>query len=342
VTYYVPCSDPGSESFSVDTATLPAGCYSTSVSITDPAGNTASRDGGQMCVSNTAPAMIQNVSTSASGWTNNTTQSIDWTNPTNDAASIANVLYTVNGGPVKTAGAGTGLSISSLPEGIDSVCVWLEDSAGNANQANENCQTLKIDDKNPTFGSLSYKAKSGRITIPASALSGLNPNSLSFDAADTAGDSAAVDGYIQGGDIVAEFPLADSNRKTWTLKVNVTTVAGTSVTQSFIFYPSNAYTGPKPLTVTRFTKVIRVNGHKQRAAYFRFTPRKAAGSDSSLHVTVNGSLVQSVRLGKAASIPSETGSYTVEVELHYKSGEIVVGTATYRGSNAPTFKWKIA
>jgi hypothetical protein len=342
VTYYVPCSDPGAQSFSVNTASLANGCYSTSVSITDPAGNTSSRTGSQMCVSNSAPAAIQNVSTSVSTWTNNTTQSISWTDPTNDPASIANVLYTVNGGAVKTANAGTSLSISSLPEGADSVCVWLEDNAGNANQANENCQTLKIDDKNPTFGSLSYTARSGRITIPASAVSGLNPNSLSFSASDTAGDTAVVDGYIQGGNIVAQFPLADSNRKTWTLKVNVATVASTSVTESFIFYPSNAYTGPKPLTVTHFTKVVKVKGRTQRVAYFRFTPRKAAGSDSSLHVTVNGTLVQNVKSGKAASIKAETGSYTVEVELYYKGGEIVESTAKYKGSKAPKLKWKIA
>lgn len=342
VTYYVPCSDPGAQSFPVDTENLPNGCYSTSVSITDPAGNTSTRGGGQMCVSNTAPGVIQNVSTSASTWTNNTTQAINWTDPTNDPAAIANVLYTVNGGPVKTAGPGTSLSISSLPEGADTVCIWLEDAAGNANQANENCQTFKVDDKNPTFGSLSYNAKTGRITISASALSGLNPNSLSFSASDTAGDSAAVDGYIQGGDIIAEFPLANSNRKTWTLKVSVATVAGTAVTQSFIFYPSNAYTGPKPLTVTRVTKVVKVAGHKQRVAYFRFSPRKAAGSDSSLHVTVNGALVEKARSGKAALIKAGTGSYSVEVELYYKGGEIVESTAKYNGTKARAFKWHIA
>jgi hypothetical protein len=165
---------------------------------------------------------------------------------------------------------------------------------------------------------------------------------LSFSASDTAGDTAVVDGYIQGGDIVAQFPLIDSNRKTWTLKVNVATVAGTAVTQSFIFYPSNAYTGPKPLTVTRFTKVVKAKGHKQRLIYFRFTPRKAAGSDSSLHVTVNGTLVQNVKSGKAASIEAGTGSYTVEAELYYEGGEIVESTAKCRGSHTPSFKWKIA
>jgi hypothetical protein len=342
VTYSVPCSDPGSQSFSVNTTSLPDGCYSTSVRITDPAGNTSSKSGGKMCVSNNAPGMIQNVSTSASSWSNHTVQSINWTDPTDDPASMANLLYTVNGGAVTTASAGTSLAVSSLPEGTDSVCVWLEDSAGNANQANQNCQIFRIDYKDPTLGSLSYTAKTGRITIPASALSGLNPNSLGFSASDTAGDTAAVHGYIQGGDIVAQFPLASSNRKTWTLKVTVATVAGTSATQSFIFYPSNRYTGPKPLKVTRFTKIVKVAGHKQRVVYFRFTPRKAAGSDSSLHVMVNGAPVEIVKFGKAATIKAGTGSYTVEVELYYKNGEIVESTAKYHGSKAGTFKWHIA
>jgi hypothetical protein len=342
VTYSVPCSDPGSLSFSVNTATLPAGCYSASATITDPAGNSSSRSGGKMCVSNAAPGTIQNVSTSSSTWTANTTQSISWADPTNDPATIANVLYTINGGAVRTAPAGTSLTISSLPEGIDSVCVWLQDSAGNVNQANQNCQTFKIDYKSPTFGSLSYKAKTGRIAIPASALSGLNPNSLSFSASDTAGDTAAVAGYILGGKIIAQFPLASSNRKTWTLKVNVATVAGTAVTQSFIFYPSNAYTGPKPLTVSRFVRVIKVAGHKQHVVYFRFKPRKAAGSDSSLHVLVNGAPLEIVKFGKAATIKAGTGTYTVELELYYKNGEIVASTAKFHGSKAGVFRWHIA
>jgi hypothetical protein len=295
-----------------------------------------------MCVSNSAPGTIQNVSTSATAWTNVTSQSIAWTNPTNDPASVANVLYTVNGGAVKTAAAATSLTISSLPEGTDTVCVWLEDTAGNANPANQSCQTFKIDFKDPEFGSLSYTAKTGRISIPASALSGLNPSTLGFVASDTAGDAAPVNGYIQGGNIVAEFPLASSNRKTWTLKVTVETVAGTPVTQSFIFYPSNAYTGPKPLNVSRFVKVVKVAGKKQRVAYFRFTPRRAAGADSSLQVTVNGALVEKAKSGKAATLKAGTGSYTVEVELFYKGGEIVESTAKYKGSKAGTFKWHIA
>ena len=338
----MPCSDPGSQSFSVNTANLPNGCYSTSVSIKDPAGNTSSKSGGNMCVSNVAPGTIENVSLSSSTWTANSSEGLSWTDPTNDPASIAAVLYTVNGGPVRTAAAGTGLGISALPEGVDSVCVWLEDSAGNANQANQNCQTFKIDYKAPTFGSLSYTAKTGRISIPASAISGLNPNSLSFGASDTAGDTATVNGYIQGGNVVAQFPLASSNRKTWTLKVTLSTVAGVAVTQSFIFYPSNRYSGPTPLTVTRFTKTVKVAGHVQRVAYFRFTPRRRAGSDSSLHVTVNGTLVETVKAGKSATLKAGTGKYTVEVELYYKSGEIVASTATYHGSKAGVFRWHIA
>jgi hypothetical protein len=341
VTYYVPCSDPGAESFSVNTANLPNGCYQTSVSITDPAGNTSTTGSGQMCVSNTAPGAIQNVSTSGSAWTDTTTGSIGWSSPTNDPAPVSGVLYTVNGGKVTSAPAGTSLSVSSLPEGSDTVCIWLEDAAGNSNQSNQTCETFKIDYEAPSFGALSYAARSGKIAIAASAISGLNPNSLSFSASDTAGTAAAVNGYLQGGTIYAQFPLVDSNRETWTLKVNIATNAGTAVTKSFVFYPTNVYSGPDPLTVSHYTRSVKVGQHRSVTTYLEFTPRKAAGSDSALEVSVGGTLVRKVGAGKSAVIAARPGTYTVTVELSYKGGEIIESSAKFTGSRASVFRWKI-
>lgn len=340
-TYYVPCSDPGAQSFSVNTTTLPNGCYQVSVTITDPAGNYSTLSGNQMCVSNTAPSAIQNVSTSGAAWTNNTTGTINWTAPTNDPAPVGAVLYTVNGGKVTTAPAGTSLTVSSLPEGDDSVCVWLQDAAGNSNESNKTCETFLIDYDAPSFGALSYTAHSGKIAIDASAASGLNPNSLSFSASDTSGTAVAVDGYLQGGKIYAQFPLVDSNRETWTLKVNVATVAGTAVTKSFVFYPTNVYSGPNPLTLSHYLEVVKVGHHKTSTTYLKFSPRKAAGSDSSLQVSVNGTLVKKVGAGKSAVIAVRPGTYTVGVEIYYKGGEIIESSSKFKGSRASAFKWKI-
>lgn len=342
VTYYVPCSDPHSQSFSVNTANLPNGCYQTSVSITDPAGNTSTKAGGPMCVSNSAPGPIQNVAVGDTGWTNSTTGVISWTDPANDPAPAADVLYTLNGGAVTTAAAGTSLSLSSLPEGVDTVCVWLKDAAGNSSQSNQTCETLKIDYKAPSFGALSYTPRSGRIKIAASALSGLNPNTLSFSASDTSGTAATVNGYIQGGYIIAQFPRVDSNRETWTLKVNVATNAGTAVTKSFVFYPTNAYHGPDPITVSHYTRAVTVKHHRVRVVYLKITPRKAAGSDIALHVTVNGKRVKTAKAGKSAVVAVPSGSYTLGVELNYKGGEIVETSSTYTGWHSKALTWKIA
>jgi hypothetical protein len=341
VTYYVPCSDPGSGLFSVNTANMPNGCYSTTVSLTDPAGNTSSKAGGQMCVSNSAPGPIQDVSTSSSTWTNATAGTIGWADPTNDPAPVGNVLYTVNGGSVTTAAAGTTLTLSRLPEGADSVCIWLKDVAGNSSASNKTCETLKVDYKTPSFGALSYTPRSGRIKIAASALSGLNPNTLSFSASDTSGTVATVNGYIQGGHIIAQFPRVDSNRETWTLKVNVSTNAGTAVTKSFVFYPTNAYHGPKPITVSHYSVALK-GKHKRRITFLKFTPRKAAGSDNALHISVNGKTVKSAKAGQSAVIQMPSGNYTLGVEVNYKGGEIIESTSKYTGSHGKAFTWKIA
>jgi hypothetical protein len=152
---------------------------------------------------------------------------------------------------------------------------------------------------------------------------------------------ATVNGYIQGGYIIAQFPRVDSNRETWTLKVNVATNAGTAVTKSFVFYPTNAYHGPKPITVSHYTVTVKGKQHRH-ITFLKFTPRKAAGSDKALHISVNGKTVKSAKAGQSAVIQMPSGSYTLKVELTYKGGEIIESSSKYTGSHGKAFTWKIA
>jgi hypothetical protein len=76
--------------------------------------------------------------------------------------------------------------------------------------------------------------------------------------------------------------------------------------------------------------------------YLKITPRKAAGSDIALHVTVNGKPAKTAKAGKSAVIAVPSGSYTLGVELNYKGGEIVKTSSTYTGWHSKAFTWKIA
>jgi hypothetical protein len=134
----------------------------------------------------------------------------------------------------------------------------------------------------------------------------------------------------------------DSNRETWTLKVNVSTNAGTAVTKSFVFYPTSSYHGPTPVTVGHYTRVVKGKHHSVRVTYLKITPRKAAGADIALHVTVNGKPTRSAKPGQSAVIAVPTGSYTLGVQINYKGGEIVESTSKYTGTLGKPFTWKIA
>ena len=260
----VPCTDPGSVSFSFNTNNISNGAHKVAIAVTDSAGNTSTTYANNLYVSNVTPTapVTNSLSFTPASWSDTSTANVSWANPTNDPAPIEDAFYTVNGGaPQEVAGNSiNSLNLKSLPNGEDTICVWLEDQAGNVNSSNSKCGVVYIDYGFGTLGTASWNPNSGYITIPFSDISGLNPNQISISAKDlTTNTSVNLNVILQGGNIVGAFPVKDENNHKWAITINAKDNAGNQVEKSYALRLTNRYVGPKFMSVHYSKKDIRLS-----------------------------------------------------------------------------------
>ena len=101
----------------------------------------------------TAPAAVSNLGIDPNVWTSNNDFNLAWENPS-EHSGVAGAHYEISGEPsvyVPGAGAGAGeaLNISLPANDVRTVKLWLQDNAGNEDEANAMTVTAKWDDTQP-------------------------------------------------------------------------------------------------------------------------------------------------------------------------------------------------
>jgi hypothetical protein len=153
-----PCSDIGHSGVVLDTRTLADGDHALKVETVDAAGNVSAIERG-FKVDNTAPDPVEASIAGGDGWRRTNDFSVRWTPPAGGASPITRSHYSLCRLPPVapcTRGSRTGVAISNLDglsvpsPGEYSLRLWLEDEAGNANEANASAEVrLRMDDVAP-------------------------------------------------------------------------------------------------------------------------------------------------------------------------------------------------
>ncbi|HEX6461505.1 MAG TPA: chitobiase/beta-hexosaminidase C-terminal domain-containing protein [Thermoleophilaceae bacterium] len=155
----VPCSNVSDGSYTLDTHTVADGSHVLKVETVDSAGNAASQS-RTIQVDNTAPSAPAVSVSGGEAWRSTNKFDVSWTNPTGQTSPIVKAHYVLCPSdqpagcmpPVVQSAAGiSSLSGLSVPrDGDYTLNVWLEDAAGNADEANSSAAVhLRFDGGDP-------------------------------------------------------------------------------------------------------------------------------------------------------------------------------------------------
>ena len=127
----------------------------------DGAGNWGSPDHYRLRIDTEPPAAPVDVNVIPEGWTNNDLFQISWTNPPDNSA-IAGAYYKIGAPPEHdedgTFSSANPLFLTVQSEGEAAVHLWLEDGAGNKDQASRTTATLYYDITGPQDGTILINA----------------------------------------------------------------------------------------------------------------------------------------------------------------------------------------